>query len=100
MNFSREGDIVARYGGEEFAVILPNVGRETAVMLAEKMRANVEALKLEHNSSKVADVVTISAGIAVQIPSRKMNAANLIMLADKALYRAKEKGRNRVMYSD
>lgn len=99
-NFTRSGDIVARYGGEEFAVILPNVGRVTALMLAERMRANLEALKLEHSDSSVSNVVSISVGVFTMEPGSKMTSEELIEKADQALYRAKEKGRNRVEISD
>lgn len=96
LNFSRAGDLVARYGGEEFAVILPNVDNETAVMLAERMRASIEALKLKHSDSAVAEVVTVSVGVITQVPGRDMGAIDLIAKADAALYRAKDRGRNRV----
>ena len=99
LNFTRAGDIVARYGGEEFAVILPNVSKETAIMLAERMRANVEALKLEHGDSSVADVVTVSIGVVSLQLGQHVSAADLIKKADDALYRAKEIGRNRVEFS-
>ena len=98
-NFTRGGDVVARYGGEEFAVILPNVGKETAMMLAERMRANVEALKLEHGDSSVADVVTISVGVVTGQLDKNTMIAEFIENADVALYRAKEIGRNRVEIS-
>ncbi len=96
LNFSRAGDLVARYGGEEFAVILPNVDSETAVMLAERMRASIEALRLKHGDSSVAAVVTVSVGVVAQVLGRDMGAVDLIAKADAALYRAKDKGRNRV----
>ena len=98
-NFTRAGDVAARYGGEEFAVILPNVGDVTAIMLAERMRANVEALKLEHGDSSVADVVTVSIGVVTGQLDKNMTIAEFIENADVALYRAKETGRNRVEVS-
>lgn len=100
LNFSRVGDLVARYGGEEFAVILPNVKKETAMMLAERVRSNIEALKLEHSGSLVAEVVTVSIGVTTQIPSEHLGGSILIEKADKALYSSKEKGRNRVEFFD
>ncbi|MDH5612356.1 MAG: diguanylate cyclase [Gammaproteobacteria bacterium] len=98
-NFTRGGDIVARYGGEEFAVILPGVGKETAIMLAERMRASIESLKLEHDDSLVANEVTISVGVVSQQLDEQSSTADLIKKADEALYRAKEIGRNRVEFS-
>jgi len=98
-NFTRSGDLVARYGGEEFAVILPNINKETAMMLAERMRANVEQLALEHDGSSVAEVVTISAGVVTLQMDKSIVAEAIIEKADKALYRAKEIGRNRIEIS-
>ena len=100
LSFTRAGDLVARYGGEELAVILPNVSREIAMMLAERMRAGIEALAMAHADSSVAEVVTVSVGVTVQMPGKDMSAAELIKKADEALYRAKKGGRNRVEYSD
>jgi len=97
-NFFRAGDLVARYGGEEFAVILSNIDREAAVKLAERMRENVAKLKLEHNFSAVADVVTISVGVTSLIPDKNTAPSIIIKRADKALYMAKDKGRNNVQY--
>ena len=99
-NFTRAGDIVARYGGEEFAVILPNVGKVTAIMLAERLRINVEELKLENNDSSIADVVTISVGVVTLELKKDISVADIIEKADKALYQAKAAGRNRIKISD
>ena len=98
-NFTRSGDLVARYGGEEFAVILPNINKETAMMLAERMRANVEQLALEHGDSSVAEVVTISVGVVTLQLDKSIEAEAIIEKSDKALYRAKEIGRNRIEIS-
>lgn len=97
-SFSRAGDLVARYGGEEFAVILSNVDRETALTLAESLRKNIEKLKVEHNSSEVAKVVTISVGVTTLIPDENTSIPMIIDKADKALYLAKRAGRNNVQY--
>ena len=92
----RETDMVARYGGEEFTAILPETGFEGAFSVAETMRANVEQQNIAHENSKVSDHVTISVGVATWVPERDSQANDLITLADQALYKAKEKGRNRV----
>jgi diguanylate cyclase (GGDEF)-like protein/PAS domain S-box-containing protein len=87
----------ARYGGEEFAVILPDTGRETAAAVAESIRKKVEALQIPHDYSGANGRVTISLGVASAIPSLLVGAKELIDMSDKALAKAKEEGRNRVV---
>jgi diguanylate cyclase (GGDEF)-like protein len=93
----RPMDIVARYGGEEFAAILPRTNREGAKQVAETMRNNVCSLNIPHIRSLVNHVVTISLGTATVIPSASLSPDVLIKTADKALFEAKEQGRNRVV---
>jgi diguanylate cyclase (GGDEF)-like protein len=98
-NVTRAGDLVARYGGEEFAVILAHMTQEEAIAVAEKLRRAVEALQVPHAASSVADHLTISLGVATWMPSqagRETDASALVAEADRALYAAKESGRNRV----
>ena len=90
----RAGDLVARYGGEEFVAADADLGN--ARELAETMRRSVELLALPHELSKAAAVVTVSLGVAVVVPTEYLQAARLLHLADDALYRAKNAGRNRV----
>jgi diguanylate cyclase (GGDEF)-like protein len=92
----RPGDLAARYGGEEFAIILPDTDEKGASTVAEATRLAVESLKLPHASSLVADHVTISLGVASDIPHSQGNLQNLIDAADHALYRAKSAGRNQI----
>ncbi|MFZ5643276.1 MAG: sensor domain-containing diguanylate cyclase [Bacillota bacterium] len=92
----RPGDLVARYGGEEFAVILPETDESGAAALAESLRSGVEGLGLNHERSQVNKYVTISLGVATIIPKKGFGPAHLIEMADEALYRAKDEGRNRV----
>ncbi len=92
----RAADFVARYGGEEFAVILPETTLDSATAIAEQLRENVASLQLAHVSSQVADYVTLSLGVATFIPNDETSANNLVEMADRALYRAKRKGRNQV----
>lgn len=94
--FKRAGDLPARYGGEEFVVILPDTPADHAGLLAEKLRLGMMAEALPHAFSTVADVVTLSFGVVEAQPSRERNAEWYINEADKALYRAKERGRNQV----
>jgi len=93
----RPGDLVARYGGEEFAVILPNTPLFGAIHIAEQIQLKVKELALVHRSSKISNIVTLSAGVASIIPSDKTSPIILLSNADKALYQAKEKGRDWVL---
>jgi diguanylate cyclase (GGDEF)-like protein len=92
----RPADLAARYGGEEFMVILPNTDLEGANSVAERLRAEVEALGILHPQSPVSNYITISLGVATTMPRRGFSPAELIASADQALYQAKEDGRNRV----
>lgn len=94
----RASDFVARYGGEEFAAILPETPPEGAVEIAEKMRENVESLKIAHAGSAVSDCVTLSLGVGAIAPAREIPPKQLIETADRALYLAKASGRNQVKF--
>lgn len=96
--FSRGGDLVARYGGEEFAVILPNA-TEQAEVVAEQCRAAVAALGIPHDKSPVANHLTISVGVCSVVPESPLSPKDLVESADRALYTAKESGRNAVVCS-
>lgn len=91
----RPTDLACRYGGEEFAIILPDTPKEGASLLAENMRKSVFGLQMPHSASKVADVVSLSLGVATQA-GEFTAPAELLKVADSMLYRAKEQGRNRV----
>jgi diguanylate cyclase (GGDEF)-like protein/PAS domain S-box-containing protein len=93
----RAGNIVARYGGEEFAVILPDTDAERAYLFAESLREKIENLNIKHSDSKVGSNATISLGVSTAIPKKGNIQEKLISLADKALYKAKHGGRNRVV---
>lgn len=93
-SIKRPLDFVARYGGEEFAVILPETDEEGAKVIAETIRKNVEDLKITHEHSTAAPYVTLSLGIETMMPKADYSANELIENADKALYKAKQNGRN------
>jgi diguanylate cyclase (GGDEF)-like protein len=92
----RPGDLAARYGGEEFAIILPETDEKGASIVAETMRLAVDTLKLPHAMSSAGDNITISLGVASDIPDLNKNEKDLVNTADRALYHAKITGRNRV----
>lgn len=94
----RESDVVCRYGGEEFAVILRNTATPDALLLAERLRREMEARKFSLGSVELK--VTASFGIAGSdnFPeSVQLSASTLMDIADRALYQAKTEGRNRVV---
>ena len=91
----RPADLVARYGGEEFVVILPNTNLEGAIAVAKNLHKAIADLQIPHQNSEVSDVVTVSMGIASDIPQLDRSPYVLINQADQALYYAKQQGRNR-----
>ncbi|MFA5685512.1 MAG: diguanylate cyclase [Lysobacteraceae bacterium] len=93
----RPADLVARYGGEEFVVVLPDTELSSARHLAEQMRAAVEGLELAHPAAPVTGRVTLSLGVAALVPFGEVPPTELIERADRALYRAKQAGGNRVV---
>ena len=85
----RGADVAARFGGEEFAILLPQTTAPEAATIAERIRQNVEETKFPHRR------VTLSIGVA-SCSAELCSSPNLISAADKALYEAKRRGRNRV----
>lgn len=92
----RPADRVCRFGGEEFVALLPNTNAAGARELAEKMRACIEELAIRHAYSSAGPVVTVSLGTAAFCPADDDDPSCLVQRADRALYEAKETGRNRV----
>lgn len=98
LDLAREEDIACRYGGEEFTLILPEVALPAALERAEKIRAAVEAMHVQHMGQDL-PAVTVSIGLAL-FPQDGTDPQALLRKADQALYRAKAQGRNRVVAGD
>lgn len=96
----RSGDFVGRYGGEEFVVLLPECNLEGALTVAEKIRLTVDGLGIPHAFSGTDDHVTISLGCKSMLCNEDTTSAELLQEADKALYRAKDQGRNQVVLAE
>ncbi|MGE5655599.1 MAG: diguanylate cyclase domain-containing protein [Actinomycetota bacterium] len=92
----RPADLVARYGGEEFAIILPYTDTLGATLVTENIHHQIAKLQLSHSQSSISQYVTVSSGIASTIPCSDRSPETLIQWADRALYRAKARGRNRI----
>ena len=98
-SLKRPGDFCARYGGEEFIVILPGTDPVGAMRVAERIRSRVEEMEIAHKKSLPARIVTLSLGVATsQDTATLVSLEELIQSADKALYKAKDQGRNQVQF--
>ena len=96
-NIRRE-DIACRYGGEEFVVVMPGASLQTAQERAEIIRSRIEALRVSYENVNIH--VTVSLGVAAY-PMHGATGEDVLIRADRALYRAKQEGRNRVVvYQD
>ena len=91
----RAGDLAARYGGEEFVMLAADTDLETAAALAEGIRLALEQAGLPHAESPIG-CVSVSIGVAVLLPDQRQSGEMFIRTADKAMYRAKQQGRNQV----
>jgi diguanylate cyclase len=104
MQHSAINDLVAnnpyatfcRYGGEEFALILSKTNLDKAIDIAKLIQKKIQSLTIEHRSSEISDIVTISIGIASIIPNSEVQPKDLIHLADTSLYTSKANGRNTI----
>ncbi|MGL1892379.1 MAG: diguanylate cyclase [Spirochaetaceae bacterium] len=90
----RAGELAARYGGEEFGLIFSNNDNEDIIKLTKSLLADMKELNIRHAKSEIAEFVTFSIGIAFMSPKDNDEIKDFILMADKALYRAKESGRN------
>jgi diguanylate cyclase (GGDEF)-like protein len=93
---SRSNEVVGRYGGEEFLVVMPGTSKESAMLVAERIRALVESTNFDRAGGQPAGKVTISGGVATW-PTDGEDVDSLLRNADAALYEAKRAGRNQVL---
>lgn len=97
-NSIRHMDFIARYGGEEFVVLLPETSAQGAYAVATNIYRAIDRQMIQHEKSLVSNHVTISLGITVFNGNPKISQDSVIHTADKALYRAKQLGRNQIYY--
>ncbi|MBT2653680.1 diguanylate cyclase [Bacillus sp. ISL-18] len=89
-----------RYGGEEFALILPSSNGENGLEIAQQIKETVQSLKVPHKSSEIADIITLSIGIASMYPTKLNHPDLLIKAADSSLYLSKTRGRNTISINE
>lgn len=94
---NRAQDFVFRLGGEEFGIITSKVEKEGATILADKLKNSIENLQIKHKGNLVSDFLTISIGIKIVSPDLELNQNDIYKIADTALYKAKDLGRNRAV---
>lgn len=97
-NLKRPRDLAARYGGEEFCCILPDTDLQGALRAAQCIAGAIADLEIEHRFSEADDKLSVSIGVAATKPAEADDQETLLKRADKALYRAKEAGRARIMH--
>ena len=89
-----EGDSAIRFGGEEFVVLLKDTNPEEAIHIAESILCDISEQKIEHNKSAIADHLTVSIGLTLYSGEDGITYPELLRMADQALYKAKDLGRN------
>jgi diguanylate cyclase (GGDEF)-like protein len=100
LNLKRPYDLVSRYGGEEFGIVLPKISPDKAYQLCETIRIAVERLNIAHEFSLVSKKITISIGGTTLIPQQNLELSTIVEKADLQLFEAKNKGRNRVQWTE
>jgi diguanylate cyclase (GGDEF)-like protein len=90
----RSADIIGRYGGEEFVILMPETGMQTAQQLAERQLVSIRSMRIKENGSEFS--ITISIGLTELDHANHQTIEDLIAQADRAMYTAKQNGRDRV----
>lgn len=99
-NLNRSTDFIARYGGEEFCIIMPDTNLNGSINLAERIHSGIRDLKISNPGSNVSKYLTVCIGVASTIPVANETYMDLVYTSDKALYRAKNDGRNIIRTTD
>ncbi|MCK9170754.1 MAG: GGDEF domain-containing protein [Treponema sp.] len=99
-NTQRTGDYAARYGGEEFLLVLPNTETCGAEIICKRIQTSINELCICHCASSISGRVTVSFGIACSDCNETDNYLDLVACADRALYKAKENGRNKIVSAE
>ncbi len=94
----RSTDFIARFGGDEYVVVLYDTDLTGASKVAKNIKEAAEAIVLKHENREYRQLINISMGVVSRVPAREDAASELISQADKALYKAKKEGRNRIRY--
>ena len=97
-NLHEDTDFVARYGGEEFVIVLKKTNEIQANAVANNLVSKVRALKIAHKNSEVSEIITVSIGFHSFTISGQQDHMSFFELADRALYKAKDAGRNRASH--
>lgn len=96
---NRPSDLVGRFGGDEFSLVFGNTTTEQSLVVINKLINDIREMKIPNTLSPIKQTVTVSIGLATMNPDRQNKVKDLINIADKQLYSAKEKGSNRVIYN-
>lgn len=91
---SRSGDFLARYGGDEFVIVLPNTDSNGSSIIAERILNIIRTRQIKHEYSRVRPYITLTIGGYCEIPNPDTTLESMVQNADRALYRAKDEGRN------
>lgn len=88
--------MAVRHGGEEFLILLSEMALEEALMTAENILNEITHLQIPHERSPISDCITVNIGVATVLPELELGPEHLLKSADKALYQAKNTGRNKI----